>query len=502
VSDRPLKRASYVLHIATVAGLNSQDNSLLAHLAYVKLLDEVLDLFDTEPRFQHFVLDGEVRPLEVYLSIRPENFEQIEQYVKDGRLLIGPWYVQIDPLQSNSETAIRNLILGIQTAGVFGNPMRVGYLPKINKLPRYLPQILKGFDIEVAVTACIDDTQSTELLWVGDDGTQIALGQVRQGIVPIDTSIASIRTDVAPYADAGHLLLLYAWDMKHPHIERLELLNAIPATVNALHDSVFHSHPMAYAKAIQKYAEANSLPKIYSVSEQTSYSRAEWALTRVIEPLMTWAEALEALDGDRSIRRPQYLLQQLWKRYLSGEDEVELVEDCSQLAEKVLTDIANHIDTSQLADSSLVMFNPDYFSVEFQSEIVPALGFVVCSTSLPAPLSASREEELEGQIIVSTGIHEGSLPLSASLITASAPQFHITAAKLPEDPEHEGLIVRGHNIGDEDIWVTLTPWRPYEIIDVVTMNEEPTGGRLAQESNGAVRFKAAPHRILTLWFHD
>src|SRR5207247_2024071 len=103
----------YVLHITTVAGLNSQDNSLLTRLEYVRLLDEVLDLFDTEPRFQHFVLDGEVGPLEDYLSIRPENFERIEQYVKDGRLLIGPWYTQIDLSRANVETVIRNLMLGI-----------------------------------------------------------------------------------------------------------------------------------------------------------------------------------------------------------------------------------------------------------------------------------------------------------------------------------------------------------------------------------------------------
>ena len=39
-------------------------------------------------------------------------------------------------------------------------------------------------------------------------------------------------------------------------------------------------------------------------------------------------------------------------------------------------------------------------------------------------------------------------------------------------------------------------------VEVATLDEAPTGGKLATESNGAVRFKAAPHRILTFWFHD
>ena len=49
------------------------------------------------------------------------------------------------------------------------------------------------------------------------------------------------------------------------------------------------------------------------------------------------------------------------------------------------------------------------------------------------------------------------------------------------------------------------PWFPEPLIraddsvsdpaDVVTLDEAPTGGKLATESNGAIRFKAAPHRI-------
>ena len=43
---------------------------------------------------------------------------------------------------------------------------------------------------------------------------------------------------------------------------------------------------------------------------------------------------------------------------------------------------------------------------------------------------------------------------------------------------------------------------PEGTVDVVTMDEVPTGGKLPPDEQGTIRFKAAPHQILTFWFHD
>jgi len=130
---------------------------------------------------------------------------------------------------------------------------------------------------------------------------------------------------------------------------------------------------------------------------------------------------------------------------------------------------------------------------------VPAFGYI----SHPLSTSdAKLEFTLDDYAVhfVVTDIHQGLLPLSATLLSSSEATFHIRSIKLPEDGD--GLIVRGENITDSDVWVTLTPWRAYPFVEVVTMDEVPTGGQLAPESNGAIRFKAGPHRILTFWFHD
>src|SRR5260221_1661394 len=158
---------------------------------------------------------------------------------------------------------VRILMWGLRTADVFGRPMMVGYMPYTNRLHGYLPQIFKAFGIEVAISDCIDPNKSSELSWIGDDGTQIILAQLQKGTIPLAQSIAELRAGAALYSESGQLLLPYEWGMNQLRAERLELLGAIPATQKASHDKVFHSHPAAYAKAIQDYRQTHPLPIIY-----------------------------------------------------------------------------------------------------------------------------------------------------------------------------------------------------------------------------------------------
>ena len=40
----------------------------------VKLMDRLLDLFERDPRYKYFTLDGQTLPLRDYLEIRPERW--------------------------------------------------------------------------------------------------------------------------------------------------------------------------------------------------------------------------------------------------------------------------------------------------------------------------------------------------------------------------------------------------------------------------------------------
>lgn len=96
----------------------------------------------------------------------------------------------------------------------------------------------------------------------------------------------------------------------------------------------------------------------------------------------------------------------------------------------------------------------------------------------------------------------GTLPERLSLMLSSDARFRITAVKLPFDQERSGLIVRGFNYSQTEFEITLTPYRSFAVCDVTRMDETETGGKLAVEATGAVSFFAAPHRVLTFWFHD
>jgi len=62
----------------------------------VHLMDRLLDLLDRDPDFRCFHLDAQTIVLEDYLEIRPENRDRLARYIREGRLHIGPWYVQND----------------------------------------------------------------------------------------------------------------------------------------------------------------------------------------------------------------------------------------------------------------------------------------------------------------------------------------------------------------------------------------------------------------------
>src|SRR5690242_1911109 len=75
----------------------------------IRLIDRLLDILDTDPDFRCFTLDAQMVVLEDYLEIRPERRGDIERYVREGRLLIGPWYVLADEYLVSPEALVRNL---------------------------------------------------------------------------------------------------------------------------------------------------------------------------------------------------------------------------------------------------------------------------------------------------------------------------------------------------------------------------------------------------------
>ena len=142
----------------------------------VSMVDEVLEMFDTDPGFTSFDMDGQVIPVYDYLEIRPENRENIAGYVQEGRLKLGPWYVLPDEWLVSGESLVRNLQFGIECAESFGAPSsRAGFVCDMFGHTGQLPQIFDQMGLPAAFVW--RGTHESELHghfnWKAPDGSMI-----------------------------------------------------------------------------------------------------------------------------------------------------------------------------------------------------------------------------------------------------------------------------------------------------------------------------------------
>lgn len=142
----------------------------------LRMLDELLRIFEQVPEYKYFHLDGQTSPLETYLSLRPHRKRDIEEAICDDKLQVGPWHTLPDMAQISGESIIRNLLKGHRVAKEFGKVMKVGYnifgFGQISQLP----QIYRGFGIDnvlfyrgINEQVCPD----LEFIWRSPDGSDV-----------------------------------------------------------------------------------------------------------------------------------------------------------------------------------------------------------------------------------------------------------------------------------------------------------------------------------------
>jgi len=140
----------------------------------VQLIDQLTKIMNDNPNYKYFLLDGQTIVLEDYFETRGENPE-LRKLIKEGRIGIGPWYILPDEFLVSGEAIIRNLKKGFEISRHFGaEPVKVGYLPDMFGHISQMPQILRGFGIDIAVvwrgTPKMDKNQ---FRWQTRDGSSV-----------------------------------------------------------------------------------------------------------------------------------------------------------------------------------------------------------------------------------------------------------------------------------------------------------------------------------------
>ena len=148
----------------------------------VEQIDEVMDLMDQEPAFERFHLDGQAVVLEDYLEVRPENRERLLVFLKERRILAGPWYVLPDEWLISGESFIRNLMMGIRVCRELGfEPMDFSYTPDQFGHVAALPMLVTGFGMRTGICwrGSQDESYPAQFVWVGPDGSRMVTHKLR-----------------------------------------------------------------------------------------------------------------------------------------------------------------------------------------------------------------------------------------------------------------------------------------------------------------------------------
>lgn len=149
----------------------------------VDFINDLLVIMEKIPGYT-FLLDAQAVPLEDYLEVMPENREKICHLIRDGRINAGPWYSALDMNCLCGESIVRNMLWGHLVVEEFGPVMKVGYTPFGWGQVSQLPQIYRGFGIDVAffyrgITA--KETPEAEFIWEGADGSELLTSRFGTG---------------------------------------------------------------------------------------------------------------------------------------------------------------------------------------------------------------------------------------------------------------------------------------------------------------------------------
>ena len=142
----------------------------------IDMIDELLEILDTQPEYSCFLMDGQSVIIEDYLELKPENREKVEGYIKSGKIDVGPWYTLPDLYPVCGESLVRNLLKGDRLSKKLGRRLNVAHESFGWGQTAQFPQIYKGFGLDFVVVAknvSKDRCPNCEFLWEAPDGTKV-----------------------------------------------------------------------------------------------------------------------------------------------------------------------------------------------------------------------------------------------------------------------------------------------------------------------------------------
>lgn len=394
----------------------------------------LFDRLETQPEYR-FVLDGQTRIIEDYLTLLPGNEaaareRDLRKYAKRGQLMVGPAYLQPDWSLVSGEALVRNLLIGRKTASKYGQPMNAAWLLDNFGQIAQAPQILKGFGIEGAfVWRGIDmpmDQLTTEFWWEAPDGTRLLgvylLDSYRNAMVLNMTRpfakerILTHAQTLARFAATPNVLLMNGYEQVPQPDDVLPILEEFNQA--GIADKVcVQSTPPEYLAAVR--AQAPELPTVrgYQYSGRlapilkgvfSSRNPLKQQNNECQRELERWAEKFNTLAWAFGFDYPEDRFEQAWKTLLLNHTHDDVCGCCidpiardmearftevhrmaSIMSTESLLALAQSIDTSSREGLAILVFNP---SSRARQEVVPI------SIDLPEEMETFCIQDSAGQV--------------------------------------------------------------------------------------------------------
>jgi alpha-mannosidase len=140
------------------------------------MLDITLGILDSDPAYHSFTMDGHSIMIDDYLEMRPDKRALVQKLVRNGRLIIGPYYTLAEEFSIGHEPLVRNLMMGRKTVEKYGGKCgTVAYTPSSWGQTGQLPQILADFGLNKMMfyRGISHHEADAEWIWQAPDGTRV-----------------------------------------------------------------------------------------------------------------------------------------------------------------------------------------------------------------------------------------------------------------------------------------------------------------------------------------
>ena len=228
-------------------------------------MDDFLETMTNDSRYRYYTLDAQTSFLDDYFDVKPEKRAVFQLLASQGRIIIGPWYVQPDEFIPSAEGLIRNLLIGRRMAEEFGESGKIAYLPDSFGQSGCLPEILKGFEIGYAVIyrgLSEEDSKYNDFIWKGIDGSELVANWMPVGYGNAmflcdgddDKNIHEIEENIKLLEErsiSNNYLLMCGSDQSY-------IKKFLPATVERLNELFKEEDYVFSIASLQEYMDAVS----------------------------------------------------------------------------------------------------------------------------------------------------------------------------------------------------------------------------------------------------